>query len=163
MKKLFTVLLLTVSIFSYSQTDSTEVQMLDSINITEAERIVDKYSGKVVETFKEFTQAITPSIKEGFGMVVKLQIAKGIGLLLPILLAIIFWFLNLKETNRIRSNKDNEHYGVYSEDNASIWLVMSLLLSLTFTLMAIFSTFAGILHIAAPEWYAVKEIINLIK
>lgn len=163
---LLTTLLLTQTVFG--QVDSTSTE---STEILEAERIVDKYGSKIVESFNRLVESITPYAEEGFSMVVKLQVAKGVTFLLPLVGFILCMYLSSKEATRIRNILDSNnvpsrmdiHASIFYKDNATVQLILFTILACVLGIIAIFSTVSGILHIVAPEWYAVHEIIELVK
>src|SRR5690554_3395803 len=101
MKKLFMLLLMLGSLTAFSMdSDSTQLSEQPS-KISETERIIDKYGGKIAESFNSIVEKITPVAEEGFKLAVRLQIAKGIASLLPLVLFIISVYLFSKEYNRI--------------------------------------------------------------
>ena len=142
MRKLITILLILVSLNSYTQ-------VLDSIpNTTETERIIDKYSDNIISGFNTVIEKVTPLAEDGFTVVTKLQLAKGIGMLIPLILCIIFfiWMISL-----------HKKYNAWSSDESflsEVLFIVTLILALLFT-------YNGLLHIIAPEWFAIKEIMDL--
>lgn len=157
MKKL-ALLLMLLPMLSVGQLDSLQ----EPTTAQEVERLVDKYGGQAVDAFSNLIENATPMAQEGFKMVVRLQIAKGIGDLLPLFLGAIFWYLFVKEYKRIDENKRNKNYMPFDSTNASVWLIASFIISIVCTILAIFTTYLGILHLIAPEWYAIKDILNLV-
>jgi len=158
MKKFITILILLISLQSYTQST------LDSIpNITETERIIDKYGSKISDGFNKMVENVAPMAEQGFTMVVKLKFVEGIILLLPLLFAIIFLILFKKEYNKVYNEIKDTHYNdVFDCDNITAFIVIYLILFSIFTLIAIFTTYDAIIHIFIPEWFAIKEILNLI-
>lgn len=151
-KLLFLFSLVACTLFVSAQTDTTQVQ------ITEAERIIDKYGEKIINGFNNLVETVTPYAEEGFNMVIKLQIAKGIGHLLPLVFAIIFWILFHVEYKKLIKNG---HYPFTREENMTATLLFNLGLSLILTFISIITTYDGIMYLIAPEWFALKEIIDL--
>lgn len=127
-------------------------------NFQEAERLIDKYGGKAVETFEKVVEGATPLAKEGFNMAVKLQFAQGVAQLLPIIFFGFFIYKFIKEDKYIRKEGGEWESG---EVTAS-WIIY-LALSIITMLLAIFNTYGGVTRVIAPEWYAVKEIVELFK
>ena len=156
MKKILTILLVLVSLNSYTQ-------KLDSIpNTTETERIIDKYSDNIISGFNTVIEKVTPLAADGFKIVVKLQFVKGAAYLLPLLFAIISLILFKKEYNKIREEiKDRTYNNVFDEDNVTIFIIIYLALFILFTLIALSFTYDGLTHIFVPEWFAIKEIMGL--
>ena len=116
-------------------------------------------------------ESAKPFVKEGFQTVVMLQIAKGIGYLLPLILFIIFLILMINEYKRIdnilKSDNVPEHmnnrYGPTGESNVTPIFILYLIFSAILFLASLTFTFDGITHIIAPKWFAIKEIIELLK
>lgn len=160
MKKLFLLLAFIPSIM-FAQTDSTT--LANAAQISEVERIVDKYGGKAVEAFTSFTEKAVPMAENAFEMVVRLQIAKGIGMLLPFIFTFIGWFIFMQEYKRLDVKYEESRYGPFDEDHITPWLITTLIFSCIITILAIVCTYNGLLHVMAPEWYAIKDIINLVK
>lgn len=156
MKKILTILLVLVSLNSYTQT-------LDSIpNTTETERIIDKYSDNIISGFNTVIEKVTPLAEDGFKVVVKLQFIKGIINLLPLLFAIIFLILFKKEYNKVHEEiKDQTYSNVFDEDNVTAFIIIYLVLFALFTVIAIFFTYSGLTRVFVPEWFAIKEIMGL--
>lgn len=166
MKKLITILIIILSIGGYAQ------QVNDSIpKITETERIIDKYGGKAVDAFNQVVEKAMPLAEEGIEIAVKLQIARGVSLLLPLLFFIIFFRLFVNEYNRINNilNSDNvpnqydSHEGPLDNDNVNPKLILYISTAVILLLASLFTTYDGIMHLAAPEWFAIKDIIELVK
>lgn len=157
MKKLFFILCIFLTGYTYSQTDSL------SVKETQTERIIDKYSDKIIDGFNKVIDEVTPLAEEGFNMVVRLQIAKGIIFSLPIIFFFFFLYIFIKEYNKIDKdeNKKDPKYGPFYEANITAPLIIYLILTIiTFVLSSVF-TYDALTHLIAPEWYAIKEIIDL--
>lgn len=125
----------------------------DSIpNITETERIIDKYGEKVINGFNEVVEKATPYAEQGFELAVKLQIAKGIGgLILTSLFIICLILLYLLWGGKHLNDENVSPFGVGV-------IVMAIVLLFP----AIFNTYDSFLHLMAPEWYAIRDIVDLI-
>lgn len=151
--KTFTKLLLVfcIGLISFTTTAQTE----ETVVITETERIIDKYGNKIVDGFNNVIENVTPYAEEGFKMVVKLQIAKGIAYLLIPFLTIILFIISFK--CRSKSNLDK-----YNPDTYQLLHSVTLVLGGILFIASIPVTYHGILYISVPEWYAIKEILNLI-
>lgn len=127
--------------FGFSQTDSI------SVNTTQAERIIDKYTGRISEAFEEGLNKITPVAEQGFEIAVKLQIAKGITASIPIIMFIIcfIWMLIA-----------HKKHGVGQDDS-----FLSEITTIVFFIVSVFTVYTAITRLVAPEWFAIKEIIGL--
>lgn len=149
-----------VSMVGYAQEEQNAQE--STPNITEAERIIDKYGGKIVDGFNSFVEKATPYAEEGFKMVVRLQIAKGIGLLLPLFITIFSWFLLFREVERVRNLESTNSYGPWDSSNITVQIIIYLIVGMVSSMLAFVTTYDGILHLMAPEWYAIQELIELI-
>lgn len=143
----------------------------DSTKISTTERLVDKYGGKIIDGFNTVVEKATPVAKQGFEIAVRLQIAKGVACLLPIIFFFIFSYSFKKEYERISSILDSDKVplhmdkseGPMDEDNMTAKLLIYLLMSIVLFILSCIFTYTAITHLIAPEWFAIKEIIELIK
>lgn len=167
MKNLVLFILLIIGNIIYAQDSiKTQTPILDK-----TEHLVDKYSSKIADTFISTMESAKPFVKEGFQTVVMVQIAKGIGYLLPLILFIIFLILMINEYKRIdnilKSDNVPEHmnnrYGPADSLNVTPIFILYLIFSAILFLASLIFTFDGITHIIAPKWFAIKEIIELLK
>lgn len=159
MKKIITILILSITfaLQSFAQQDS-----INTVNkITETERIIDKYGGQAVQKFNELITKVTPMAEQGFDVVVKLQIAKGIGYLFITIITIIFWFIFFKNYKLALQNQKESGKNDWVDCNRGTPALISLALAVCGTVATPFSLYESILHLAAPEWYAIKEILKL--
>jgi hypothetical protein len=162
-------LLLLVLAFTLTTSFAQDKVKDSTATISEAERIIDKYGGAAIEGFNNVVEKITPMAQQGFEIAVKLQIAKGVALSIPLILCLTFLIIFFKEYSRldkILSSKEvpnhyNESYGPFDESNITPLLIVSLASFIIFTIAAAFTTYDAITHLVAPEWYAIKEIIEL--
>ena len=165
MKNLFFVIAMFLSLTMYAG------PTVDSAQITQAERIIDKYSGKIYNVLGEVATELKGPAKEMFNAVIKLEIAKGLGMLIPLFVAFFFLYLFRYEYNSILhllNSEDvpkrlNSNYGPFDESNVTAPLIIYLILFLGFTVFAIGVTYNGIMHLVAPEWYAIQDILKLLK
>ena len=155
MKNLIFTLLLLASVPFYAQEKKEE------ITTTQTERIIDKYGGKIIEQFNAVIEKSTPLAEDGFRMVVKLQYARGIGFLLPSILFIIFLVLFNTEYKSVKKEIGESDYGPFDEVNITPQLILYLSLSIILFIVACVDTVDGILYLFAPEWFAIKEILDL--
>lgn len=172
MKK-FLFLLLLIPTFLIGQIQDTVITVKE-IEVSETERLVDKYGGAIVSSFNKLVTSATLMAEEGFKMAVKLQIAEGICSLLPFIFFILFSYLFYKEYFRMynilkdpEENKNkykmyNFQYSVMHEDNVSFLLIITMLFAILFFILSIIFTSGGVMRLIAPEWYAIKEIIQLL-
>lgn len=117
--------------------------------ITKAERIIDKYSEKVINTVEKTVKVLEQPAKEIFESVIRLQIARGIALLSMALTGLLLIFLP------IIINKTN-----WSSLDKNMTSILSIIIGLTLFLIGMYY---GLSYCLAPEWYGIQEIFNLFK
>lgn len=160
MKKLLLICMIFLINISYAQKTKQTIQ------ITETERIIDKYGSEVINKFNSLIDTATPMAEQGFEMIVKLQIAKGITLLLPALFCLIFIIMFSAEYKTVQKKiqeDDNTYtyYGPFSEEYINIFLIFYISAAIILFLISLFTFYDALLHLMAPEWHAIKEILNL--
>lgn len=151
---------------SLSKKDSSVTPVLDK-----AEHLVDKYSAKIADVFIATMDKATPVAKEGFRALVGVQIAYGVSRILPLLFFLLFWRLAVVEYNRVegilRGEKVpsdlNSNYGPFHEENINPKMICYLVATIIAAIVALFSTYDGIMHLIAPKWYAIEKIIEMVK
>jgi hypothetical protein len=157
MKKFITILVLLLSLQSYTQST------LDSIpNITETERIIDKYGSKISDGFNKMVENVAPMAEAGFTMVVKLQIAKGVAYMLIPLLSVLFWIMFFTNYKLALINQKNENIKDWCDASRGTPAIVGLILAIITSTISLFTIYHGLLYLIAPEWFAIKEILNLI-
>lgn len=169
-RKVFLLFLLLLPFVFNAQVSDTVVITKE---ITETERLVDKYGGQIISKFNDVIKAATPMAKEGFEMVVKLKMAQGFASLIPLSLFFLFSYLFYIEHKRVESilNTPKEDrtieryeysYGPMSNYNISTFTIIYLIAASLFFVISLFTTYTAIMYLLAPEWYAIKEIIQLL-
>lgn len=162
--KLIILILLIVSNITFAQIDSTQV-----VQLSDTERIIDKYSEKIANAFSEGVEKVAPVAEQGFQIAVRYCIAEGIVYMLPLFICLLFMIIATKEyqriTNILNSEKVpknmNSQNGAYSEENSSFKLISSTIIFAITGFISMFTTYMGITRLIAPEWYAIKEIIKM--
>lgn len=142
MKNLIIILILLLPLMVYSQ-DSTQTQQ-----ISEIERIIDKYGEKIIDGFNNVIEKTTPYAEKGFEIAVRLQIAKGIAFLISAIFGI--WLIFYSIFSKRFTDWVKEEYA------QPIYLIHILIVPLTVWVMH-----EACVHLIAPEWFAVKEILEL--
>jgi hypothetical protein len=163
MKKLTTLLFISILSITVYAEDTIKIKS------SETEQIIDKYGNKIVESFNAFANKTLPIAEEGFKIVVKLQIAKGIGNFIPLIIFIVFLILLNKEYNKIIEITQGENcprtmsknHSPFSEYNASLFLILYVTGVIIFFIISSISIYRATLLLISPEWYAIKEIMNL--
>jgi hypothetical protein len=161
MKRLLTFLILLSTFNIALAQEKTKIEEIttvsvDSVTLSETERIVDKYTGKISDGFNKLVETATPYAEEGFVMVVKLQYAKAVANLSILFIGILFlyWFYyNFKQSDF--TEEDWNRYATLS--------IITGIASIILLTMGLTNLYNAIMLLIAPEWYAVKEIINLLK
>lgn len=149
------IFLLSIVGFAQEQTKDTIIPQ------TTAERLIDKYSEKGINAFNTAVDKITPTAIEGFEVVVRLQIAKGIVNILPLFGFIIFFILFYKEYFRI--DKLGSSYGPFDEGNITPLLIINFVASIILFIATLICIQYAIQYLLAPEWFAIKEIMGIFK
>jgi len=163
--------ILILSLFTLFSLVVNAQQTIPDTTISNAERIIDKYSGKIANTFIAGVEKITPAAINGFELAVRLQIAIGLFNLIECILFLCIFFGFFKEYNKINTllnSKDvprqlNATHGPFEGKNASFKLVALTILSIISTILFPFCLYDAFTHLIAPEWFAVKQIIELFK
>jgi cytoskeletal protein RodZ len=139
--------------------------------LDKVEQLVDKYSVKVANVFVATMEKATPVAKEGFQAAVWFQVAKGVAEIIPLVFFLVFLFLLINEYNSIYKvlNSDavpahmSRGRGPLHESNISLKLILYLLLFIASTITTAVFVWDGIMHLVAPKWFAIKDIIELVK
>ena len=148
MKKLFILLAIcisfsTMSIAKESQ-DSTTTTTTTVVNsFSEVERLIDKYSSQVIDASK-------PSVTMLFKQAVKNQKVAGIlFIVVPSSISLILFLIGffLKSAQ----NANEEYYTI------------AFIAALLFLVIALLSSIAGIMLLATPEYYAAKEVLQILQ
>lgn len=167
--KIVLILFMLFSLTTLAETAKDSVQQPTTAQ--EVERLVDKYGGKIVDGFNTVVEKATPVAEQGFKIAVRLNIAHGVTCMLPLIFFFLFmyWFKeeynrldNILKSNDVPSSMDYR-YGPMGDDNCTPKLIMSLIATIIMFILACVLTVDGIKHLIAPEWYAIKDIIDLFK
>lgn len=161
----------------------TTYAQVDSVTIGETERIIDKYSEKVFSSISGVVESLEAPTKMVFESVVRLQIARGVGLILFTILSIIVVLIGfhrigvgvklLEKTNIIihknnleileKESVDNSQPALSKDHNSLLELGYAVLgVGSGLFIISLFSLYYGILYLMAPEWFAIKELIDLV-
>ena len=157
MKNILILIFTFISLSLYSNEDSTKVEMPSTTQ--EVERLIDKYGSKTVEYFENAVESVTPIAEDAFFVVVRLKIAEGIAYLLIIPLLVVCAIFAYR------------CYKIAYHDKPSFWPEGKLggigaflcIASVILFILMPFAVYEGLIHIIAPEWFAIKEIFELIK
>jgi len=135
-------------------TDSTVIQ-----NIHEVERLIDKYSDKTNEGISNMFDKLSKPMKKVYSYSIKLQYVKGFMNVSYPFFAIIMFFLFLK------------YYKIAKDSNKNDWIQgkfggLSLMLLIFFVILGILAVVGvhiGVLQLTSPEYFAIKDMIRLLK
>ena len=132
-----------MSIAKESQ-DSTTTTTTTVVNsFSEVERLIDKYSSQVIDASK-------PSVTMLFKQAVKNQKVAGIlFIVVPSSISLILFLIGffLKSAQ----NANEEYYTI------------AFIAALLFLVIALLSSIAGIMLLATPEYYAAKEVLQILQ
>lgn len=149
MKKLILLITLTaMSIGSYAQDEQ----------ITEAERIVDKYTGKAGDAIKELATALEQPAEHVYAILVRQSLSEGILFTIGGVVLLIAGFWIIKLSMSVNKVKDSYRDMVYPDYKYVLSVSGSLILVLSFIILI-----ASPLRILNPEYYAIKEIMDVFK
>lgn len=144
MKKLILICLMVLGTVGYAQEDSS------AANISETERIVDKYSGKALEAINGIAKSLQVPAEHVYKILVKQQVVNAttwlISDLLITFITIILWISWIKD----KKERDN-------------WWGIPVILSCITLLFYICNIDIIVSGYINPEYGAIKEIMNLIK
>ena len=146
--------------------DSSATPVLDK-----TEQLVDKYGAKIADAFMLSIDKATPFVKSTFTSLIYLQIGRGVAYLIPLFLFLFFLYLSINEYNKVdnilKSDKVPKNldavYGVFHENNVNPKIIVSLIFCFAFCIFTCFTIVDGIEHLFAPQWFAVKDIIDMFK
>ena len=146
--------------------DTSQTPVLDK-----TEQLVDKYSAKIADAFISSIDKATPFVKSTFTSVVYLQVGKGVAYLMPTFFCLLFLIIFINEYNKLdailKSDKVptnlDSRTGPFCEDNINPKIIISMCFCIICGIIAIFTIADGIEHLFAPQWFAVKDIIQLFK
>lgn len=155
-KSVLVLIMCMIGLNLYAQEPKTDLAPTQE-KISEAERIVDKYGGAAVEAFSNAVKNVTPLAEDGFDMVVKLQIAKGIGMMLPLFFIFIVVICLPFVIKRSEWKSNGDVSNGMSILQCILWVLLVLM-----SVLSCFTVYDGILHLIAPEWFAIKDILSLI-
>lgn len=146
--------------------DSSATPVLDK-----TEQLVDKYSAKIADVFMSSIDKATPFVKSTFTSLVYLQICKGIAYLVPTFFFLLFLWIFIYQYNKVEKilnsdkvpNNLRAGYGVFNSYNINPKIIISFILFILFGIVSMCTIADGIEHLFAPQWYAVKDIIELFR
>ena len=154
MKKALLLLMFLPIMFNVSAQNQVNDVGIDSISISETERIIDKYSEKITNGFNDMAKEVAPLAEQGFEISVKYQKAKGISTLafsaLFLLIPLIVIYFTVKHEKDL-------------DEEVTTPIFITSILSFVFAVANIIIVGASsVQRIISPEWFAIKDIIELI-
>ena len=161
MKKIFLLLVFALMTFTVSfAQESTTVQDVKEVvaevqpTLTEAERIVEKYSTKAVDAISGLAEALKVPAEHVYGVLVRQQVAEGIALIGYLFLTLLFLFIFWKAQGKANWNSDGNFYN---------WVaIISGIISFIGIIIVTLGLDIAIIKIYNPEYGAIKEIFELI-
>lgn len=145
MKKFLFILMMAFTVPVFANNDSTV--------INENERLIDKYSEKVYSAMEQLAEQLKVPAQHVYGVLVKQAVVEAWTILIVAVIGIIL--LSIFGPKFVKSLlKDDEVRGVLSMIISSLGLIM-----LTISIINLNTIVGGFLN---PEYYALKEILNLI-
>jgi len=157
MKKLLTFIIFALSfVITYAQ-DEVQTAPDTVVTTTEVERIIDKYSEKVYNTLTTLITQLKGPAEYIFKSAIKVNIAKGIVNLIPFIIFIPCFILFLYYVKAGRwCDGDTANY------QAVLSIIMGII-SLGLLIAGIVCICSAIPYLVSPEWYAIQDIMHLIR
>ncbi len=144
MKKLF--FLLSFLFITSFVVNAQETIKEPEVDITQAERIIDKYSAKVTTAVTNIVTELEKPAKEVFETVVKLQIAKGVFYLLIACFGLFSLVLNII------------NFSKWIDESEGISIIFLIISAIAFGL----PLYWGLLYTFAPKWFAILQLIEVV-
>jgi len=166
MKKLFITILILTQLSAFAQ-DSTTTQ------ITETERIVDKYVDQATEAMKGLATALEVPAEHVYDILVWQQLATGIatfiiwGILVIALIIMINSAIKAWKNHHKEAKESGDRYFDLGDSSSGvIALILTIVSAFLGIIMLVFIPIEfseAIVKILNPEYGAIKEIMDLIK
>ena len=124
--------------------------------ITEAERIVDKYGGKISGAISSLADALKVSAEHVYMVLVRQQVAEGISVVLLLVVFIIIAIMFSRNFNKAD----------YKDSQGNRHATMSIILGICTAVLGVILIFIlpeAIIKLINPEYGAIKEIFELVK
>lgn len=143
-------ILFIVMLSSFANSKSKLDSIPNNITGSKMEALVDKYGTPLVERFDTLIEKSVPVAEEGFSILVRLQIVKGIlSGLVPVFITICLL---------VRLNSINKRGGLGENANTIITIFLLFL-----SLISLAGAYEGFQRLVVPEWFAILELFNLVK
>lgn len=129
-----------------------------SVQITEAERIVDKYIDKTSEILTGFAEKLKVPVEHVYSVLVKQQRVYGIEIIIAFIVTTILLYFSVK----INYNFIQKHEGEFMPNGEFlVWLlvIVSAILVIISFVMLLVNGLPGLIN---PEYGAMKDILSLI-
>jgi len=133
--------------------------MNDTTNITQTERLIDKYSGRIYDALEAMAESLKIPVEHVYNILVKQQIVEAVIYIIVLVsgIACFFYFLICLSRGSKASNDSNAE-------------VMFLVKAIIFGFFSFVFLFVGFCHLDTivmglinPEYGAIKDIMEFIK
>lgn len=167
MKQFALLMMLLFSTLTFAQSDDTvesdeEVVQQTEQQVTTAERVIDKYSGKAYEAVKELASALKVPAEHVYTILVKQAVVISITWLVVGILSIILLIFGVRWT--VDANNWNTNtYGSSEPVTKAIIGMVSMVLAVCILIGFFVNMQAMIGGFVNPEYYAIKEILDSIR
>jgi len=167
MRKLFILsfLFLFASVLTFAQTTTFETET--DVTKTEAERLIDKYGGAMVDgagnliddigtVLTALGEKLEKPVEDVFNIYVHYYTAKGYINLIPV----IFFIFTVIPFFMFYSR------GNYTDRDWNVYATMTLIFGKSsggFFIATVVCVFPGILYLVAPEYFVIQDILELTK
>lgn len=160
MKNFLLILFLLVNTLTYSQNDSIPDNSTDK-NVSTAERVIDKYSGKAYDAVKELANALKVPAEHVYTVLVKQGIVEGVTWLVIFIIMSIMLGIAIKIMFTLPMFTDSDY-----DDNVTVPGIFAILggiiggIGVVICLFHIDVMVGGFIN---PEYYAIREIVEILK
>lgn len=154
MKNIFIIIVLFLGFNTIAAESDSTFYVTDS----ETERLIDKYSDKIADSFSNAVSSITPIAEDGFKVMVSLHFVSGFQLLLVVIaLTILSLYFIIQFQKHINEKDSCGDWG----GTKTVFFFLSLI-----SIIVLISVLVGVpilSKLIVPEYYALKELISFIK
>ncbi len=159
MKKIILLLSIIVAccINTFAQ-DTTKIQdpFITEAGLEKTDEIISKYADGIRDAFNEGMEHAVPVAKDGFELMVRYEIAIGITYLMPLLFFIVFFSMCIVYAKKSEWRK-------YEIDFEGVMCMILGTVSCIALIITMCTIGEAVLHLLAPEYYAIKDIIAMFK
>lgn len=148
MKNFIVLLFMSISLIGFAQADTTKA---DVNYLSETERLIDKYSSQIIDGVLATIDTLTPAAQETFKIIVRKNFWEG----MAAIFFFVFFFIIMLIAYRTSDFKDG------SVNGSAVLTVISAIISAVSIITIVAEN--SIMKVFVPEYYAIQELIDMIK